>query len=99
MEITDWKIYNHALIPTTPPHIEPNIQQLASISLVKNKIFFARWAKEWDCGYPTEWWYCIKDTKLDLDELNAKKRYEIKKGIKNYYVDVINPNYYKNELL
>lgn len=25
MEIKDWKYYNHAVIPTTPPHEEPNM--------------------------------------------------------------------------
>ena len=53
--------------------------------------FFARWTSDFDCGYETDWWYEIKDTPLDLAGLKAKRRYEIKKGEKNFRVEEIDP--------
>lgn len=58
----------------------------------------ARWTTDFDCGYKTNWWYCIKDTPLDIAALKSKRRYEIKKGQKNFEVRKINPLEYANEL-
>lgn len=62
------------------------------------KALFARWITDWDCGYETEWWYVIKDTPFDINKLKSKRRYEITKGIKNFYVIQINPTEYVNEI-
>lgn len=51
----------------------------------------ARWTTEFDCGYETNWWYVIKDTPFDINVLKAKRRYEINKGNRNFYVKEINP--------
>lgn len=52
----------------------------------------ARWTTEFDCGFETNWWYVIKDTPFDINALKAKRRYEINKGNKNFYVKEINPS-------
>ncbi|WP_418792537.1 sugar transferase [Phosphitispora sp. TUW77] len=91
-----WKKYNHALIPTTPPHITPNTPQLSNI--IKNRALLARWTSDFDCGYETAWWYCIKDDKFNLSSLNAKKRYEINRGLKHIEVLRINTNEYAIQL-
>lgn len=58
---------------------------------------FARWTSDFDCGYETEWWYCIKDEPFDIGTLKAKRRYEINKGKKNFNVRVINPKDYVDD--
>lgn len=58
----------------------------------------ARWTSDFDCGYETEWWYCIKDTPFDINAVKAKRRYEIKKGKRNYTVKLINPTEFINGL-
>lgn len=58
----------------------------------------ARWTTDFDCGYETNWWYCIKDTPLDVAALKSKRRYEINKGKKNFDVKRITPAEYKDEL-
>ena len=58
----------------------------------------ARWTSDWDCGYETNWWYCIKDTPLDISSLKAKRRYEINKGNKHFLVREIDPQKYKSEI-
>ena len=90
-----WKIYNHALIPTTAPHEKPHIEEINSI---RENWLFARYTTDFDCGYPTEWWYCIKDDPFDLSQLNAKRRYEINKGNKNIEIRKINQAEYAEQI-
>lgn len=100
MEIHDWKYYNHAAVPTTPPHISPNLKPIESgeIWSLDGSPYLVRYTTDFDCGYETQWWYCIKDTPLDVMTLSSKKRYEITKGTKNFKVKQIDPTEYK-ELL
>lgn len=56
------------------------------------------WTDHYDCPDETEYWYCIKDTVLDIDSLKAKRRYEIKKGIKNFTTKIIDASQYQEEL-
>ena len=60
--------------------------------------WMARWTTDFDCNQETQFWYIIKDTPFSLDELKAKRRYEINKGNKNFYTKVINPIEYKEQL-
>ena len=88
----NWKYYNHALLPTTPPHVKVDENVLNSKLFWKSwngLPILARWTSDWDCGCKTNWWYVIKDTRFDLDKLKSKRRYEIKKGCKNFYVEKI----------
>ena len=57
----EWKYYNHAMIPTTAPHEEVNVEALKNKQFWKeNKnALLVRWTTEWDCGYETNWWYVI----------------------------------------
>ena len=88
-----WKYYNHALIPTTEPHencIFPKSER--AFWKIGGYPLFARWTSNFNCGYETNWWYVIKDTPFDINALKAKRRYEINKGNKNFYVREINPS-------
>lgn len=101
MAIEKWKYYNYAVIPTTAPHEEPDLTPIIDGSIWKiseGTPYLARWTTDFDCGYETEWWYCIKDTPFDIFALPSKKRYEINKGLKNFDVKVIAPSEYKDDL-
>ena len=94
MKNSGWKYYNHAAIPTTPPHRDPNMKVFEDKSIWSidgKKPLLARWTTDFDCGYETNWWYVIKDTPFVISELKAKRRYEINKGIKNFEVKEIDP--------
>lgn len=97
-----WKYYHHAILPTTAPHEEVDAADVYDTSIWKTQIgkkaLFARWTSGYDCGHETNWWFCIKDTPLQIDELKAKRRYELRKGRKNFDVRRIRPTKYKNEL-
>ena len=94
-----WKYYNHALIPTTPPHQSADGDTLTDNPLWKDKrVLFARWTSDYDSKCETNWWYCIKDEPFDISSINAKKRYEINKGNKNFTVKTINAADYAEEM-
>ena len=58
-----------------------------------------RWTSDFDCGYETNWWCCIKDTLLDMASLKSKRRYEINKGKKNFDVRLIDPVEYVEDII
>ena len=93
MQIDGWRYYNHAALPSTAPHEAPDPTPIndGSIWKLDGAPLLARWTTEFDCGYETNWWYVIKDTPFDLSMLKAKRRYEITRGNKNFYVKEINP--------
>jgi len=100
MKINGWKYYVHAAIPTLPPHIEVDETPVndGSIWSLDGGPILVRWTSDWDCGYETNWWYCIKDTPFDISTLKSKRRYEINKGNKNFSVEEINPTKFSEDL-
>lgn len=99
----EWEYYNHALVPTLPPHIDPDTSWMKDRKKWKEYAggkypLFARWVTDFDCSKETEWWHCIKDTPFDISVIPAKKRYEINKGRKNSEVRLIQPEKYAKQL-
>lgn len=98
-----WKYYNHAVIPTTAPHEDADMEFLKNGLTWKIKgrgiPLLARWTTDFDCSDETQWWYVIKDKPFDISALKAKRRYEIKKGRKNFEVKRITATEYSQELL
>lgn len=58
----------------------------------------ACWSSDFDCGYETNWWYCIKDNAFDISKLKSKHRSMINKGKKFFDVKKIIPADYAEEL-
>lgn len=58
----------------------------------------ARYTSSFDAGEPTQWWFCIKDTPLDIENMKSKRRYELNKGYKNFDVKKIVPQDYSDEM-
>lgn len=102
--LNDWRYYNHAMIPTTAPHEMPDMTSIEDGSIWRidknsHEPLLARWTSDFDCGFETQWWYCIKDTPFDISSLKAKRRYEISKGNKYFDIRLIDPKEHKEELL
>lgn len=97
-----WRVYNQALLPTMPPHVEPDISEIKEKGFwrerERERVFLVRWVSDWDCQEQTNWWYVIKDTPFDIGALKSKRRYEINKGNKNFSVKEIDPRMYKKEI-
>lgn len=101
MLVNGWRYYNHAAVPTTPPHIEPDLTPIKNGAVWRNlgrAPLLARWTSDWDCGYETNWWYLIKDTPFDIAKLKSKRRYEINKGRKHFEAKRIDPAKFKQEI-
>lgn len=97
-----WHYYNHALLPNTAPHEEADAAALDNPETWKPKggghPLFARWTSHFDCGYETEWWYCILDKPFDISAIKSKRRYCIKQGIRNFDVKVIDVDNYAEQM-
>lgn len=93
MDNSKWRYYRHAVLPTTAPHENVDLTEIKSGAVWKMKglPFFARWTENFDCEQTTNWWYCIKDEPFEFEQVKSKRRTEIRKGLKNCRVDVINP--------
>lgn len=101
MNIDGWKYYNHAAIPTTAPHENPNMNPIengAIWNIDGGTPLLVRWTTGFDCECETNFWYIIKDTPFDINTLKAKRRYEINKGLKNFEVKEIEAADYIEEL-
>lgn len=101
MEIKGWSYYNHAAIPTSPPHIDPDVTPIEDKSIwhIDGKTpLLARWTTDFDCGFETNWWYVIKDTPLDLNEVSKKNRKSIRRALKMCDVRKIDISAYAKEL-
>lgn len=99
----EWEYYNHALVPTTPPHVTPDTSWMNDRKRWKELAdghypLFARWTTDFDCEEETQWWYCIKDDSFDLASLKSKRRNTINRGLKNVDVRLIVPEEYVNAL-
>lgn len=98
-----WKLYNKALLPISAPHEsaatdELDRSEIWSKAYWGEKPLLARWTSCYDCGYETNWWWVIKDSPFDIETIKSKRRYEIKKGLKNFEVRIINPTQYLDDL-
>lgn len=93
-----WKYYNHSFIADVPPHINVDISQ-NPIDWKSNKhALLARWTTDFDCADYKEFWYVIKDTPFDLQEVKAKRRYEVNKALKYFDVKLIDPKDYIEDI-
>jgi len=100
--INGWYLYQHAALPSTPPHEKVNILPIENGSIWKcfgwREPLLVRWTSDWDSKIETNWWYVIKDTPFELSLLKSKRRYEIKKGIKNFIVKQIDPQMHSEDI-
>lgn len=83
LEEQGWRIYQNSLLRLPPPYKDLIAGRTDVYVLLKQyKAYFARWISDFDCGFPTEWWYCIKDEIVSLEKLSAKQRYRVNRGLK-----------------
>lgn len=99
--VKGWKYYNHAAIPTTAPHEEPNLDAVKNGEIWNingKKPLFVRYCTNWDCEKETGWWYIIKESPFDIQEFSSKRRKHINQALKKCKVVLINPNEHLEEL-
>lgn len=100
-QIPDWKYYNHAAIPTTAPHENPDLTPLKDERIWHiegKKPLLVRYTTDWDCGYDTGWWYLIREAPFDIITLSGNSRKHIKEAFRKVRVEKINPKDYVDAL-
>ena len=86
--IIGWEYYNHAIIPTTAPHEEPNLDPIKDGSIWNltssrgEKPLFVRYTTDFDCGKETQFWYIVKDAPFIMDEIDKKYQKAIQRALK-----------------
>ena len=99
MQINGWEYYNHAAIPTTAPHENPNVLPIEDGSIWNIKgALLARWTTEFDCGYETNWWYVIKRAPFEVEMLDSKTKKHIRQSLKKVRVSLIDMASYSDAL-
>lgn len=97
--IEGWQYYKHAMIPTSAPHEEPDLSLLKSGEIwEKGFPLLVRWTSDWDCGYDTGWWYIVRERPFEYSKLSASSRRNIRKALRNCYVEKIDPVQYIDDL-
>ncbi len=92
--IPGWKYYNHAAIPTCAPHEIPDLTPLKDgriWHIEGKKPLLVRYTTDWDCGYDTGWWYLIRETPFNVEELSKNSRKHIRGALKKNHVEKIDP--------
>lgn len=99
-EVPAWRYYKHAMVPNVAPHEDVDLSMLESGEIWKKnpKALLARWTTDFDCGYETNWWYLIKDEPFDIDQIKAKRRYDINRGKRFFRVTRIDPEQYLDDI-
>ncbi len=89
----NWKLYQGALIPDVPPHIEIDLSESEAKELLKaTNAYFVRWTDEWDRG-GGEFWYVIKDEREDISQYSSNTRSKIRRGLKRCKVQLVSKEY------
>jgi hypothetical protein len=89
--MTVWRKYNGAILPESPPHLLVETENLEK-EIKKNRVFFARWASDFDCEKETKFWHIICDCKIELSDYSRNTRSKINRGLKHSEVRIIDIN-------
>ena len=87
--MNNWRKYNGALVPLTPPHHEVDITDINK-RIYKEQVYFARWTSDFDSENETEFWYVICDQKFHISDYSRNTRNQIRRGLRNCKVELIN---------
>ena len=96
-----WSLYSGALIlKGRPPHADNNDVTIAEAkeALAHWGGHFCRWTTDFDCGHETEWWYCLRDTPIELNQFKSKTRNEINRGLRTTSYRLLNADEIKSLL-
>ena len=97
-----WRYYNHALLPNVAPHEEADIESLKNKNIWKQfkpkRPLFACWTSHYDCGYETDWWYCILDKPFDIFAIKSKRKSQLNQAVKNFDIRILDVKEYAKQM-
>lgn len=83
---TNYRNYKHSWIFDGALDEEVKMTTKEAKDLLSRGGFMIRNVYDFDCDYPTNFWYIIKDYFGGMDELSSKTRNQIRRGLSNYVV-------------
>lgn len=86
-----WLFSNRMILSNYPPHHQISQNEIKDgIRMMKmHNALLLRYSSEFDSLKMSEWWYLIKDSRSDFSQLKSEDKYEITKGLKRNYVEVL----------
>lgn len=81
-----------------PPHVNSLIDE-KKLRKIKYKTILIKYTLNMDNTENKNWWYCIKDDYIDIEKLKKKRRYELKKSLEKFNVELINSDFIVDELV
>lgn len=87
-----YQLYKHVWIDTRPPHCSEKLDSDSVSRLLKSGGAIVRNTYEFDCGYPTSFWYVINDTFIDIGGFSTKMRNMLRKSLKTYDIKRVSAN-------
>lgn len=98
--MSQWHYYNHALISNVSLYEKVDIKELYNKQLWKQKPkpLLARWTTDFDCGYETNWWYCIREAPYTTDSLSKSTKKHIRQALSKTNVKIINQREYATDI-
>ena len=100
--IPGWRYYNHAAMPTTAPHEQPDLTPLRDGRIWKigggRKVWLVSYTTDFDMAVETPYWHIIKDGPFDINELSQGYRHKVRTALKRCEVRQIEPADYIEEL-
>ena len=92
IKVIGWDNKQGALIPSSMPHEIKNFTKAEGKKLLKDTgAYFIRWNSSFDIGEDNRFWYVIKESHGGLEELSKKMRNQVKRGLRHFYIELINP--------
>ena len=86
--MTNWRKYNGALVPLSPPHIDVDIIEIDK-KLKETNSYFARWTSDFDSEKESKFWYVINDTPMIIDDYSKNTRSKIRRGLKRCIIKLV----------
>ncbi|MEA2018939.1 MAG: hypothetical protein U9N59_10880, partial [Campylobacterota bacterium] len=82
-----WQIYHGALIPKEMPNKRITLNKFdCHYLLKKSKAYFIRYVTDWDKDTKSSFWYVIKDSFGDMEEISGNARSKVRRAYKNCIV-------------
>lgn len=96
--------YHGSLVSTELPHCDVSVTTDEILTEVKKtRALFARYTSNSQifnsqavCG-GVGWWHCVRTEPININTLNSKQRYRVRKGLKNNYIYIASIEDLENE--
>ena len=92
-----WRINQKGLFPLSPPDKIISKKNKLNLLMKVNSALFIRWESDFDKLESSHWWHIICDNVIEIDKLSKNTRYQIRRGKKSFYTELLSRDNVLNE--